>query len=96
MSSDQHLPAATIQLNELRDYFGRGGGGVQSQVKVCRAVFMWLLRKTVTPLEHNLLLVFTSEKIEGGDWLLFTIGKNEKYVIRFLKTIAKIVFLYSG
>lgn len=63
---------------------------------MCRAVFMWLLRKTVTPLEHNLLRVFTPEKIEVGDWLLFTIGKNEKYVIRVLKTIAKIVTLYVG
>lgn len=37
---------------------------------------MWLLRKTVMPLEHNLLLVFTPEKIEVGDWLLFTIGEK--------------------
>lgn len=33
------------------------GGAVQRQVKVCQVIFMCLVRKAVTPLEHNLLLV---------------------------------------
>lgn len=62
---------------------------------MCRAVFMWLLRKTVTPLEHNLLLVFTPEEIEVGDWLLFTIGKKRKIRHRVLKNMSQKCYFMS-
>lgn len=46
------------RLDELRDFFGRRG---QRQVKLWRAVFMWLVavRKTIMLLGHNLSFVFS-------------------------------------
>lgn len=62
MDSGLHAPrpAYKTSLDESRHFFGLWG--VQRQVKVCQVIFMCLVRKAVTPLEHNLLLVFIPEE----------------------------------
>lgn len=86
----QHLPAATVRLDELRDFFGRGGS--KAGQSVSGSIYVAAQENSYAAWTQSFACFHPRE--DGGRWLaaVYNRKKNEKYVIRVLKTLAKTLF----